>query len=147
MALIARLFAWIAHKILLAIHNKEHTIQSLFGEIMKTSIGLKQEKKESISLLSEAGQNEWIENLSGRLSKSFEEINKMALEATNKSITLRRELEDSTYKDIFNFPKYDHWIKTQILSPIDELLILVTKNMQTIRDTLNSIDMQNRKKP
>lgn len=66
-ALIARGFAWIAQKVLLALHNKEHIIQSLFVDITRISIDLKKEKKDAISFLTEAQNNEWLDNLSGRI--------------------------------------------------------------------------------
>lgn len=140
---LAMIFSWIANKILLVTHNKEHVIQGLFHEIMDASISLKDEKKNSVTLLTEAWENEWVENLSERLNTSFEAINKNAETATSKSVTLRKELENSEYKAIFNFPKYDQWIRTQVLTPIEELLTLVKKNEKTIQQTL--AEMENSK--
>lgn len=53
-ALLARVFAWFASQVLLAVNNTEHEIQTLFSEIFHSSITLKDEKKRSIRLLTEA---------------------------------------------------------------------------------------------
>lgn len=60
----------------------------------------------------------------------------MARLATDKSISLRTELEKSKYKTLFNFPKYDTWIKKQVLEPIEEILDMLKSNRDTIKKTL-----------
>lgn len=145
-AIIAKIFSWFANKTLLAMHNKEHTIQSLFHTIMESSIELKEKKKESVTLLTEAWRNDWVDNLSGKLHSTFEVINNSAETATESSIQLRNELENSEYKNIFNFPKYDNWIKSQILTPLEELLELVESNERTISQTLSQLDDKTLKK-
>lgn len=60
---------------------------------------------------------------------------------------LRKELESSKYKEIFNFVKYDSWIKVQILEPIDEILALLYTNKETITKTLAELDEKVYKKP
>lgn len=77
-SLLARVFAWIAHRALLALNNTEHEIQTLFGKIYSASIALKDSQYESVSLLTEAGRNEWADSLSARLADSFELIGEMA---------------------------------------------------------------------
>lgn len=146
-ALFARVAAWWAHKILLITNNEEHVIQSFFHEISESSIALKQEKQQAIQFLSEAKENEWIENLSGRINTSFEKINKDAAISTKNSVALREKLENSKYREIFNFGKYDTWIKQQVLSPIEELIELLKNNKKIILKTREDTDMENRKKP
>jgi len=141
-AILARLFAWIAHRILLAMNNLEHRIQTLFSEIYDSSLGLKAAKKSSISLLTEAGANEWAKNLSSRLEESFELMNDRARLATDDAVELRRLLESSRYRDIFNFIKYGNWIRTQILAPIDEIYLLLTSHHATLESTVSSLDTQ-----
>lgn len=132
MAIGAHIFSWIAHRILLATNNLEHSIQTLFIDITEASIELKKEKKDSISLLSEAGRNDWKENLTGKIEDSFEIISKRAEIATEKSIELEKLLTSSQYKDIFNFVKYGRWIKLQILEPLEEIDELLKKNKYTL---------------
>jgi hypothetical protein len=74
-------------------NNTEHEIQTLFGKIYDSSIELKDAQKSSISLLTEAGRNEWADNLSSRLSESFELIGEMAGHATDDTVKLRKLLE------------------------------------------------------
>lgn len=141
-AIAAHIFSWIAHRILLATNNLEHEIQTLFVDITESSIELKKEKKSSISLLTEAGRNEWKENLSGKIEDSFEIIAKWAEVATKKSVELEKLLSDSKYKDIFNFTKYGGWIKTQILEPLREIHELLEKNNDTLEGILSQIEEQ-----
>lgn len=138
----AHIFSWIAHRALLAANNLEHKIQTLFVEITDASIELKNGKKSSISLLTEAGRNEWKENLSGKLEDSFEIIAKKAEIATKKSLELERLLSSSKYRDIFNFTKYGKWIKTQILEPLEEIHDLLYDNKNTLESILWEIDTQ-----
>jgi hypothetical protein len=141
-SLMARVFAWMAHRALLAANNTEHRIQTLFTEIYESSIELKSAKKSSISLLTEAGANEWAKSLSSRLENSFELISTRASLATDDAVELRKLLEASQYKDIFNFVKYGNWIRTQILAPIDEIYLLLTSHHATLKSTVTSLDTQ-----
>lgn len=141
-SILAQFFSWIAHRILLIAHNTEHLIQSSFHEIYEASIKLKKNKKETISLLSKAQKNEWIDNLSGNIHTAFKELNIIARDATKKSIGLRKRLKKSKYNNIFNFAKYDTWIKNQVLSPIDEILELLKNNKNIITKTLSKLNVQ-----
>ena len=141
-ALFGRIFSWLAHRYLIAMNNTEHKIQTLFSDIQESSDNLNSGKENTISLLSDASENEWKENLSGKLTESFELINKLAKSTTDKTIKLRNTLESSKYKDIFNFVKYGNWVKKQILEPIEEILLLLKKNSDTLKDTISSLDFQ-----
>jgi hypothetical protein len=123
-------------------NNTEHQIQTLFGKIYDSSMALKDAKKNSISLLTEAGRNEWAESLSSRLNESFELIGEMAGHATDDTVKLRKLLESSKYKDIFNFVKYGNWVKDQVIAPIDEIYDLLTKNKITLKNTLADLNNQ-----
>lgn len=142
MAFLARIFSGISHRALLITNNTEHQIQTLFGKIYESSLELKSGKKESVSLLTEASQNAWAENLSGKIRDSFELIGEMAENATNDTIKLRKLLESSKYKDIFNFVKYGNWIKTQVIEPIKEILELLEKNKNILEKTVIDLDKQ-----
>ncbi len=137
-----RIFSWIAHRYLMAMNNTEHKIQTLFSNISDSSDDLKWWQTEAISLLSDAAQNEWQENLSGRIAQSFKLIGKLAGNATDKTVELRNILESSEYKDIFNFVKYGNWVKKQILEPIESILLLLNKNRDTLKKTISSLESQ-----
>ncbi len=141
-AIMARVFSWLAHRVLLALNNTEHEIQTLFQGITRASIALKSGQKQSVSLLTDAGRGEWTDNLSVRLRDSFDVIGEMAGDATDKAVELREILENSKYKEIFNFVKYGNWVQQQVLSPIEEILLLLTKNRDTITHTIASLDSQ-----
>jgi hypothetical protein len=137
-----RLFSWLAHQYLLMTSNTEHRIQTLFWEIQKDSDSLKTWQKNTVTLLNEAWRNEWKENLSGKIWESLEFINSLASNATDNSIKLRKTLESSEYKNIFNFIKYGSWIKTQILEPIQSILDLIQKNKKNLNTTITDIEEQ-----
>lgn len=141
-SLFGRIFAWLAHRYLLAVNNTEHEIQTRFAQIARASIALKSGQKQSVSLLTEAGRGEWIDSLSSRLRDSFAVISEMAGEATDQTVELRTLLENSKYKDIFNFVKYGNWIQGQVISPIEEIIVLLTKNRDTIMSTITALNTQ-----
>lgn len=144
-ALFGRFFWWIAHLYLLAISNKEHIIQNLFSEIDESATLLESEKEKTISLLDEASQNKWQENLLGKINESTALLGKISWDAVQDSIQLRKTLESSQYKDIFNFIKYWNWIKKQILEPIDSILLLLKKNYDTIHKTIVTLEDEAKK--
>jgi hypothetical protein len=141
-AILARVFSWIADKALLTMSNTEHTIQDLFRDITDASIGLKEEKKNSITLLTEAGRNDWADKLSSRLEASFEIIDERAKDATEKSVELSKLLGKSKYQKIFNFQKYGNWMKSQVLEPIEEILDLLEKHKHTLGSTIWDLETQ-----
>jgi hypothetical protein len=141
-SLFGRLFSWGAHRYLMAMNNTEHKIQTLFSDISDCSDDLRSWQMRTVSLLSDAQANEWQENLSGKLRESFELIGELAGNATNKTIELRKILESSQYKDIFNFVKYGNWVKKQIIEPIESILLLLNKNSATLKKTIQSIESQ-----
>ena len=141
-SILARLFAWIAHRALIASSNTEHTIQTLFSSIDESSHLIQAAKTDSVSLLTEAGRNDWADSLSSRLTESFELIDTRARMATDDTVALRQLLESSKYRDIFNFVKYGNWIKTQILAPINEIYLLLKKNRAILDTTLSHITSQ-----
>ena len=140
--LLAGLYARIMHAILLVTSNTEYRIQSLFTQIDNNSHKLQNEKNTLVSSLNEAKNNEWMDNLSGRINDAFKKLNIFANSTTNDSIALRKMLEKSKYHDIFNFPKYDTWIKNQVLTPIAELISLLEKNEDIVTDTIAALDSQ-----
>ena len=141
-AIFGRLFAWGAHRYLLATSNTEHMIQTLFSQIDTTSKSLSSEKGTTISLLDAARTNAWKENLLGKMNESIELLGSLAGNATDDTVALRSLLESSKYKNIFNFSKYGNWIKIQILEPIESILLLLQKNHDIIGKTVISLDTQ-----
>ncbi len=139
---LARVFSWFSHRMLIAANNKEHTIQTLFWKINNSSFDLQEAAHSSSKLLTEAGRNDWAKNLSKRLSDSFEVIGELAGNATTDTVKLRKILESSKYKDIFNFVKYGSWVKSQILHPIEEILLLLEKNSVILERTIKELDSQ-----
>ena len=141
-AIFGNIFSWLANQYLLATSNMEHTIQTLFGEIDESARKLEIEKENTVNLLDEASQNAWQENLLGKINESTKLLGEIAGDATSDTVKLRNILEQSKYKDIFNFVKYGNWVKKQILEPIESILLLLQKNHATIEKTIISLDVQ-----
>ncbi len=140
--LFGRLFSWMAHLALLASNNTEYTIQNLFSELDTKAKKLQTTNDVTLALLDEARRNEWKENLLGKINESLTLLSDIAGSSTEESAKLRKILESSKYKDIFNFSKYGHWIKIQILEPIESILLLLEKNHATLEKTIESLEKQ-----
>jgi hypothetical protein len=140
--ILGRVFSIITHKYLLSANNTEYTIQNLFHGIAKDSIALKSEKEQTLRFLQDAQENQWKENLSKKIDDSFRDINTSILRATEKNQELKNLLNNSQYKNIFNFKKYETWIRVQILEPIESLLLLLQKNHDIIEWTIHTLDIQ-----
>jgi hypothetical protein len=141
-SLFGRVFAWMAHRVLLASNDLEHKIQTLFSHIDTNSRSLQENKDKTIALLYEAGQNEWKENLLGKINTSTTLLSELAGAATDDVTSLHRLLISSRYKDIFNFVKYRNWAKKQILEPIESILELLEKNTKIIIETTIGLETQ-----
>jgi hypothetical protein len=142
LAIMGRIFAKWAHYYLLARRNIEYKIQDLFTSIDISARQLEQEKMNTISLLSEAEQNAWKDNLSGNINNSLELLGKLTGNSTDESIELKKLLENSRYKDVFNFVKYGNWVKKQILEPIESILLLLQKNHDILIKTRDTLENQ-----
>lgn len=123
-------------------NNTEHEIQTLFVNIDTSSHILRASNESTISLLDEAGRNDWKENLLGKISESLKILSDTASLATEDTQKLRALLESSQYKDIFNFSKYGNWVKKQILEPIEEILLLLEKNHVILEKAIESLDTE-----
>lgn len=141
--LLAIIFAKIFKKILLLKNAKEYKIQDFFEKIDSNSRSLQSEKTKIIAEITEAKNNNWQENLSGKIHENFVALNLHTKKAINESLTLKKILENSEkYAKIFNFGKYDTWIKNEILAPILELLDLTEKNILLLKNTKTALEKQ-----
>lgn len=137
-----KVFSWMAYKFLLISNNTEHRVQNLFKTIDLTSRNLEWEKQKIITLLTEAGRNEWKDNLFSKINDSTELLARLAGKGTSDTKKLQEILESSRYKEIFNFIKFGGWIKIQILEPIESILLLLKKNHSIIEETIKSLGKQ-----
>lgn len=139
----AKIFSKIFKKILLAKSQTEYKIQNLFENIDAHSREIHSEKEKIILSLTDAKNNNWQDNLSGKIFENFHTLNTHTEKAVNESLTLKKTLENSEkYEKIFNFGKYDSWIKNEILTPILELLDLIEKNILLLQNTKNALEKQ-----
>lgn len=141
-AILGRVFWWMAHRYLLAMNQEEYTIQALFNTLDEKAKKLQTTKETNITLLSEAEQNAWKDNLSGKINDSLTLLSDLAKTSTDESQKLRALLESSKYREVFNFVKYGNWVKKQILEPIESILLLLETNHATIERTIISLDSQ-----
>lgn len=103
---------------------------------------MEQKVKENINFLTEAKNANWIENLFTKINSSFSEINNLASVSIDKSLKLKKKLQNSDYKNIFNFTKYDSWLKKQIILPMENLKNVLLKNEEILNSTIKSLENQ-----
>lgn len=140
--LFGRLFAWLAHLSLLATNDTEYTIQSLFSGLDKKARRLHETNQSTAALLTEAGKNEWKENLLGKIDESLTLLSDLARTSTTDSEKLRKILASSKYQEIFNFIKYGNWLRTQIFEPIESILLLLEQNRATLNRAREILEVQ-----
>ncbi len=141
-SIFGRLFSWIAHLFLRASNNLEYKVQDLFADIDMKSKRLSDSNDTIIHLLDEAKRNEWKDGLLTKLNDSIEVISSLSSDSVDATRKLRETLESSKYRDIFNFVKYGGWVKTQILEPIESILLLLEKNRDILKSTIVSLENQ-----
>ncbi len=140
--LFGRVFSSLAHLALLASNDTEYTIQNLFSELDTKAKKLQSTSDTILGLLYEARRNSWKENLLGKINESITLLSDIASASTEDSQKLRKILESSKYKEIFNFTKYGKWVKIQILEPIESILLLLDQNRVTMERIMEALGDQ-----
>jgi hypothetical protein len=143
-------FVWIFWNILSVINKKImliswHEITSInsnFENIDSSSKNLLKEKNNLSNLLGEAMQNDWKDSLLTKINSWIENINKNASYAVDTSIKLKKKIKESIYKEMFNFWIYNSWIKKEILVPLFQIIALLEKNLNILKEQNISITEQ-----
>jgi LysM repeat protein len=55
---------------------------------------------------------------------------------------LKKDIESSKYKEMFNFNIYNSWIKKQIIIPLKQIKDLLNSNLIKLQETLKQITNQ-----
>lgn len=141
---------WIFWKILLLINKKIlllkwHKITKIntgFEDIDSYSNSLANEKDNLTKLLNEAINNDWQDSLLININKKLELINKFAWESIESNVELKKNIESSEFKEMFNYATYNSWIKNQILLPLEQIKNLLLKNLEILNKQNKDIDEQ-----
>ncbi|MDP2090749.1 MAG: hypothetical protein Q8K30_04070 [Candidatus Gracilibacteria bacterium] len=144
------IFVWFFGNILSAINKKillikGHKITSInkhFEDIDTYSKSLVKEKNELTTLLNNAISNDWKDGLLTHINTGLENINQNADKSINTNIKLKEEINNSEYKEMFNFSIYNSWIKRQILTPLEQISELLSKNLNILSNRKQSIEKQ-----
>lgn len=136
------LISKINKKVLLIIWDKIISINNKFELIDKNSNKLSEKKEEISKLLNDAINNEWKDWLLLKINSWIDGINKCALDSIETSISLKKEIEDSKYKEMFNFSIYNSWIKKQIYEPLKQIHDLLENNLNSIKEKKIEIEKQ-----
>lgn len=144
------IFVWFFGNILSAINKKIllikwHKITSInkhFEDIDTYSKSLVKEKNELTTLLNNAISNDWKDWLLTHINTWLENINQNADKSINTNIKLKEEINNSEYKEMFNFSIYNSWIKRQILTPLEQISELLSKNLNILSNRKQSIEKQ-----
>ncbi|MDD3144818.1 MAG: hypothetical protein PHV23_01765 [Candidatus Gracilibacteria bacterium] len=129
-------------KILLIKGHKITRINTGFEDLGDYSNSLTNEKDNLTKLLNEAINNDWQDSLLTNINKKLELINKFAGESIESNIELKKDIESSEFKEMFNYATYNSWIKNQILLPLEQIKTLLLKNLEILNKQDKDIDDQ-----
>ncbi len=144
------IFVWFFWNILTAINKKillikGHKITSInkhFEDIDIYSKKLVIEKDTLWAKLIEAMKNDWKDWLLTQINYWLESINKYADNSIKINLKLKKEINSSEYKEMFNFSIYNSWIKKQILTPLEQIFELLNKNLEILKQNKVNIEKQ-----
>lgn len=122
--------------------QKVFKINNLFDDIDKSSDNLIDSKNKLSLNLNNANQNKWQDWLLNDINSWIQKVNNEADISIRNILKLRKTLENSNYKDIFNFNIYNNWIKKQIVEPLKSILELLSKNKEIIEKTIEELEIQ-----
>jgi len=117
-------------------------INDKFEKIDYNSKNLIIEKNNLSKLLTDAINNDWKDSLLTKINKWIQEINNHASNSVDTSITLKKDIKESKYKEMFNFSIYNSWIKKQIFIPLQQITELLEKNLNILKNTKEKIERQ-----
>ena len=136
------ILSFVNKKILLISWHEITTINNHFENIDKDSKELIKEKNTLSTLLTQAMKNDWKDSLLTKINSWIKNINNNASDAVDTSIKLKRKIESSKYKEMFNFSIYNSWIKKQIHIPLKQILDLLQKNLDKLNENKEKIEKQ-----
>lgn len=125
--------------LLLLSWHKITKINSNFEDIDSNSNALIIEKDNLSILLDEAKENDWKDSLLLKINEWIKNINENAWSAVDTSINLKKIIESSKYNEMFNFSIYNSWIKKQILIPLLQIVELLEKNLNILKEQNEAI--------
>lgn len=139
-------FAWalglvfsLVNKLILNVRNNIlYRINDTFRMLEVSSLALQDTSKYLVLSLSDAQKNEWRDNLISKITDGIVKVNSSAEKSVRDTLLLRRLLEQSQYREIFNFPLFEGWIRTQVITPIDEIIVLLKQNHNILERALLS---------
>lgn len=117
------------------IHDWFTTIDSFANQLKKTNSDLRE-------ALKNAQAHEWKDALLPRINENIKRVNSLADNSLTSSQKLKNILQNSEYKNIFNFDRYHGWIRTQIIIPLRDIRDLLSQNHLLVSTTIDSIDQE-----
>lgn len=140
--LLWNILSFINKKILIATWHKITMINENFENIDEYSKLLVNEKNKLSTQLKEANNNNWQDWLLNKINDWLENINKYADNSLKTYIKLKHDIDNSDYKEMFNYSIYNSWVKNQILFPIEQIIELLNKNLSIIVKNKENIEKQ-----
>ena len=134
--------SFVNKKILLISGHKVTKINDDFDYIDEYSKLLNTEKDSVLKLINQAIDNDWKDSLLTKISKKLEWVNKFANLSINKNIELKKNIQNSKYNEMFNFNKYNIWIKNQILIPLEDIKKLLDINLEKLIKQYEEVKIQ-----
>lgn len=137
--LFGKLLVWLNKKYLILRGQNVLKINEHFGNIDILSEEISAEKQELKKHLKNAQKWEWKDGLLLEINAGIENINNSANFAVDEVRNLKREIENSSHKDMFSFPVYNAWIKKQIATPLSQIQELLSNTRSTLEVSLQEI--------
>ncbi len=133
---------WINKLILIKSWHEVLTINDLFWKIDESSKIIHLEKDKLLENLENAKNNDWKDWLLTNLNNWIQNISEKTNNAIEKSIELKKKLENSKYSEMFNFSIFNSWVKKQIYDPLSEIYNLLEININLLIENKTTIEKQ-----
>lgn len=134
--ILGNIFVFFNRQYLLLRKHKITQISEGFEKIDDYSKNIEQEKKNFLHFLQEAQNNNWIDGLLLKLENSIEDTNFYANKTVDATVKLKKNIKNSQYKDMFDAQMFESWIKTEIITPLQEIQKLLKLNLATIETSI-----------
>ncbi len=145
--IIGNTVAFINKKFLILKGHKITKINSNFEKINNYSENLENERKILEKNLKEAEENKWEDWLLNKINDTIEVVNSNSIKSIKAAKSLKENIKNSSFSEIFEFKTYNSWIKKQIISPLEKIISLLDTNKKKIEEKIQDIkDEANKQK-
>ena len=120
-------------------------LNEYFKDLEKNSKKIKDLEEFLKKNLKEASQNNWQDWLLTKINSQITDVNKNIKLAMKTNLELIDLLKNSEYDKIFDYWRYNSWLKNRIISPIKWIIEMLQENIFRISQEIKNSEetMQN----